>query len=313
MSKDTNLHFYQGDQLHTALGSSSSRTLMRNQNQLLAEQERQAGKDSAKLLASDSQSSVLQAKAGEDSASFSYTPFGFSPSENVTDTLAGFNGETRDPRTGCYLLGNGYRAFSPVTMRFDSPDSYSPFGEGGINTYMYCAGDPINRNDPTGHMFRPWVTPPRRNSITTPPPQNPVMRTSRTTPHRHDPIAQAGRPRQPGAGVSATIANAPQAAAVPVPVAGPSTRNAMPSTHENDAPRDLRSAYTRVNQGHHKSDHPEYRAFIEDSIQQLAQLRKTMQPMDAIRTFTGGLPDKLSDKAYNEIRQKSLNRLNKKK
>ncbi len=55
--------------------------------------------------------------------------------------------------TGYYLLGNGYRAFNPVLMRFNSPDSLSPFGKGGLNAYAYCAGDPVNRVDPTGHHF----------------------------------------------------------------------------------------------------------------------------------------------------------------
>ena len=49
------------------------------------------------------------------------------------------------------MLGNGYRAFNPVLMRFNSPDSWSPFGEGGLNAYVYCIGDPVNRDDPTGH------------------------------------------------------------------------------------------------------------------------------------------------------------------
>jgi len=38
-------------------------------------------------------------------------------------------------------------------MRFQSPDSLSPFGKGGINAYGYCAGDPINRIDPNGHFY----------------------------------------------------------------------------------------------------------------------------------------------------------------
>ncbi len=68
----------------------------------------------------------------------------------------GFNGERPDPITGHYLLGNGYRAFNPVLMRFNSPDSWSPFGEGGLNAYGYCVGDPVNRSDPTGHFANPW-------------------------------------------------------------------------------------------------------------------------------------------------------------
>ncbi|MCX4409771.1 MULTISPECIES: RHS repeat-associated core domain-containing protein [unclassified Streptomyces] len=66
-------------------------------------------------------------------------------------SLLGFGGEWPDPVTGHYLLGNGYRSFNPVLMRFNSPDSSSPFGEGGFNSYAYCLGDPVNRVDPTGH------------------------------------------------------------------------------------------------------------------------------------------------------------------
>ncbi|MGW1412282.1 RHS repeat-associated core domain-containing protein [Streptomyces sp. NPDC002403] len=66
-------------------------------------------------------------------------------------SLLGFNGERPDPAMGWYLLGNGYRAFNPVLMRFHSPDSSSPFDGGGLNPYAYCLGDPINRVDPTGN------------------------------------------------------------------------------------------------------------------------------------------------------------------
>ncbi|RMV69560.1 hypothetical protein ALP05_02115 [Pseudomonas caricapapayae] len=67
--------------------------------------------------------------------------------------LPGFNGELLDSITGHYLLGNGYRAYNPVLMRFNSPDSLSPFGKGGLNAYAYCAGDPVNRSDPDGREF----------------------------------------------------------------------------------------------------------------------------------------------------------------
>jgi RHS repeat-associated protein len=58
----------------------------------------------------------------------------------------------REANIGWYLLGNGYRAYNPRLMRFHSPDSWSPFGRGGLNPYMYCVGDPVNNSDPTGHI-----------------------------------------------------------------------------------------------------------------------------------------------------------------
>ncbi|EJL88517.1 RHS repeat-associated core domain protein containing protein [Herbaspirillum sp. CF444] len=70
----------------------------------------------------------------------------------MRDVLLGYNGQRRDPVSGTYHLGNGYRAYNPVLMRFNCPDSLSPFGAGGINPYAYCAGDPINQADPSGHM-----------------------------------------------------------------------------------------------------------------------------------------------------------------
>ncbi|MCU7239923.1 RHS repeat-associated core domain-containing protein [Pseudomonas peradeniyensis] len=80
--------------------------------------------------------------------SFTYSPYGYHPELKIT---LGFNGERLEPITGHYLLGNGYRAFSPMLMRFNSPDSMSPFADGGLNVYGYCLGDPINGRDPSGH------------------------------------------------------------------------------------------------------------------------------------------------------------------
>ena len=67
-------------------------------------------------------------------------------------SVLGFNGERIDPVLGGYHLGNGYRLYSPALRRFISPDSMSPFGQGGINPYAYCEGDPISNTDPTGYM-----------------------------------------------------------------------------------------------------------------------------------------------------------------
>ncbi|WP_420329543.1 RHS repeat-associated core domain-containing protein, partial [Pseudomonas avellanae] len=39
-----------------------------------------------------------------------------------------------------------------AAARFNSPDSLSPFGEGGLNAYGYVGGDPVGFVDETGHM-----------------------------------------------------------------------------------------------------------------------------------------------------------------
>lgn len=105
------------------------------------------------LAACDQQRSVLSMYDGESPESHAYSPYGHHiPGSGLLSLLA-FNGERRDAVTGHYHLGNGYRQLSPVMMRFCSPDSWSPFGAGGFNAYVYCAGDPTNRTDPTGHFW----------------------------------------------------------------------------------------------------------------------------------------------------------------
>lgn len=104
------------------------------------------------LLSTDSQGSVIQATSRKGQARVAYTPYGGRPLDDGMSSLLGFNGELPDPYTGCYLLGNGYRAYNPLLMRFHTPDSLSVFDGGGLNPYAYCLGDPINYRDPTGHI-----------------------------------------------------------------------------------------------------------------------------------------------------------------
>lgn len=82
-----------------------------------------------------------------------YTPYGHHASADARHQL-GFIGQVRDPLTAGYPLGNGYRSYNPHLTRFHSPDHLSPFNAGGLNAYGYCSGDPINRSDPSGHMWR---------------------------------------------------------------------------------------------------------------------------------------------------------------
>jgi RHS repeat-associated protein len=69
----------------------------------------------------------------------------------------GYNGEFSEPQTGWQLLGNGYRAYNPRLMKFHSPDSLSPFGEGGVNAYAFCEGEPVLNVDLDGHSIWSWL------------------------------------------------------------------------------------------------------------------------------------------------------------
>ncbi|MNL03929.1 hypothetical protein D3C87_1244790 [compost metagenome] len=122
--------------------------------QLLAEQRREGDDLESRLLATDQQRSVLQLTHQGRPVWQAFAPYGHRRVESGLGSLPGFNGEVMDSVTGHYLLGNGHRAFNPVLMRFNSPDSLSPFGRGGLNPYAYCLGDPVNFSDPTGRFAR---------------------------------------------------------------------------------------------------------------------------------------------------------------
>lgn len=83
------------------------------------------------------------------STKYAYAPYGYHKLDQVT---LGFSGELVERETGHYLLGNGYRAYNPILMNFNSPDSLSPFAIGGFNAYSYCERDPVNNQDPSGHV-----------------------------------------------------------------------------------------------------------------------------------------------------------------
>lgn len=100
------------------------------------------------LLLSDRHNSALCALISPTPRT--YTPFGYTP-DAIKGFLIAFNGEPLEQRNRHYLLGNGYRAYNPILMRFNSPDNLSPFRAGGLNSYAYCNADPMNNIDPTGH------------------------------------------------------------------------------------------------------------------------------------------------------------------
>ncbi|WP_339478737.1 RHS repeat-associated core domain-containing protein [Pseudomonas sp. RL_5y_Pfl2_73] len=149
--------FYQNNELVNEIEGQVELTILRHEAQPLAQRLHIANVTETTLLATDQQRSVLQTLAGTDTQRMAYTAYGHRPAESGLSSLLGFNGERTDPVTGHYLLGQGNRAFNPVLMRFNSPDELSPFGDGGINAYAYCGGDPVNRYDPSGNFSFPTM------------------------------------------------------------------------------------------------------------------------------------------------------------
>ncbi|WEL53170.1 RHS repeat-associated core domain-containing protein [Pseudomonas kermanshahensis] len=80
-----------------------------------------------------------------------YAPYGYHVGR-VGSRLA-FVGELNALLPNGYLIGNGKRAYGTGLMRFYSPDTFSPFGRGGLNAYAYCLGDPVNNVDRDGHSI----------------------------------------------------------------------------------------------------------------------------------------------------------------
>jgi len=144
--------FYRKNRLTTEIQGAVGYSIVQHDDLLLAQQQHQQDVLDTTLLATDLQRSALHTlKKNTQPQPIAYSPYGHCSVVNGLLSLLGFNGERPDPVTGHYLLGN-YRAFNPLLMRFNSPDSFSPFGKGGLNGYAYCKGDPINYTDPTGHF-----------------------------------------------------------------------------------------------------------------------------------------------------------------
>lgn len=90
-----------------------------------------------------------QVKEGEWSLA-PLLPFGEGAA--LDNVVSGYNGMRRDPVTGQYHAGNGYRSYDPTLCRYAQPDWLAPVGEGGYNPYQHCP-DPVNQHDPSGAIM----------------------------------------------------------------------------------------------------------------------------------------------------------------
>ena len=116
----------------------------------------QSGKSNETRLymASNNNSVIGECAANDEVHEANYSAYG-EVQEGKLLGLLGFNAEAREQALGWYLLGRGYRAYNPSLMRFHSPDNLDP-ELAGINPYVYCLGNPVMWQDPTGHYSRGW-------------------------------------------------------------------------------------------------------------------------------------------------------------
>ena len=148
--------YHTSGQLSCEVGESTQTRWVRAGNVPVAESRLASAVREVMLLGTDAQGSVTT-EAKDQIQTPVYGAYGQSTTEPGASRL-GYAGALREQDTGWYFLGD-YRIYNPVLMRFHSRDSLSPFGEGGLNGYAYCAGDPVNRIDPSGHAWTDWLLP----------------------------------------------------------------------------------------------------------------------------------------------------------
>jgi RHS repeat-associated protein len=155
----TTRFFMQQDRFHIALSGTSTVVCVRAQSGVLAETRLEQASSRTALLATDGGDSVVGVKSQAQAESVTYNAYGFHNPNDIPAQRPAFNGHLL--AGFLYLLGNGYRGYNPVLMRFQSPDSLTPFSVGGLNCYVYCEGDSVNFSDPSGHMMRARSRSPR--------------------------------------------------------------------------------------------------------------------------------------------------------
>ena len=101
-------------------------------------------------------SNVLTDRSGNVVQHYEYSAFGktsYSANPSGFQVSNRYTGQIFDDETGLYYCGA--RFYDPELGRFTQADTLvqSPFSPQTLNRYSYCANNPLNRIDPTGHSF----------------------------------------------------------------------------------------------------------------------------------------------------------------
>lgn len=175
------MYFYLHDSSRQEIQQTLSWTFMHGRGQPLVELMHAGAASDACPLAVDGAASVLHTSSAGHRVDHAYTPYGHVGRRDRQTHRLGFKGERYDPLSDTYALGQGYRLYGPGLMRFLAPDSFSPFGQGALNSYGFCIGDPINRSDPTGHISVEELTLRMKSMGLKAPDHSPVLHRSRVS------------------------------------------------------------------------------------------------------------------------------------
>ncbi len=159
---NTTCYYYEGSLLLYTTdenGVKISQNIIGNQNNTFATIRYDGIKQSEYFYSKDVQGSVtnLADNTGMCSKSYNYTDFGETEErfESEVDNEICYTGGVYDELTGLYYLNARY--YNSDDGNFLSKDSYRGT-EGNAdswNLYAYCAGNPVNYVDPSGHTSRP--------------------------------------------------------------------------------------------------------------------------------------------------------------
>ena len=158
-SKTTNYYYQDGVVSYTTDGDNSqtSQNLIGTDGNILATQRYGSDHTDYLLYNKDIQgsSTSLVKEDGSADATYRYTDFGETKinGDNKVENEVCYTGGIYDQRTGLYYLNARY--YNPEDGRFVTEDTYR--GETNEpdtqNLYAYCADNPVNYVDPSGHKY----------------------------------------------------------------------------------------------------------------------------------------------------------------